>query len=251
MNKKYCLLAVATFLVLFQSCNNSNKNQISTQKEEASVKEENPSETVATKPQTGKPITDFIPKGYKIFQEIKGDLNKDGVEDCVVIIKGTNKENIITDEYRGKQDRNRRGIIVIFKENNNYVQAVKNYDCFSSENEDGGVYYAPELDVSIEKGKLYVHYGHGRYGYWTYTFRANNNDFELIGYDASENSGPVVNSETSINFLTKNKVTKTNTNENAESGDEVFEEKKEKIKIDKLIQLSEIKDFDELEIRNE
>lgn len=93
-----------------------------------------------------------------------------------------------------------------------------------------------------------MHYGHGRYGYWTYTFRVKNNDFELIGYDSSESNGPVVNSDTSINFLTKKKVTKTNTNENAESGDEVFEEKTEKIKVDKLIQLSEIKDFDELEV---
>lgn len=248
MNKKYCLLAVAAFFVLFQSCNNSNKTQPSTEKEEVSVKEENQSETLTPKPQTGKPIADFIPAGYKIFQEIKGDLNKDGLEDCAIIIKGTKKENIITDEYRGKLDRNRRGIIVLFKVNEDYVLATKNYDCFSSENEDGGVYFAPELDVSIEKGKLYVHYGHGRYGYWTYTFRYQKADFELIGYDSSNNYGPVVNSETSINFLTKNKVTKTNTNENAESGDEVFEEKTEKIKVDKLIQLSEIKDFDELEM---
>ncbi len=69
----------------------------------------------------------------------------------------------------------------------------------------------------------------------------------MIGYDSSDNYGPIVNTETSINFLTKKKVTKTNTNENEESGDEVFEEKTEKIKVDKLIQLSEIKDFDELE----
>ena len=248
MNKKYSLSVVTAFFVLLLSCNNSNKNKTSTEKEEVSVKEQNPSETIVPKPQTGKPITDFIPKGYKIFQEIKGDLNKDGLEDCVVIIKGTNKENVITDEYRGKLDRNRRGIIVLFKENNNYIEAVKNYDCFSSENEDGGVYFAPELDVSIEKGKLYVHYGHGRYGYWTYTFRFQNANLELIGYDSSDNYGPVVNSETSINFLTKKKVTKTNTNENAESGDEVFEETKENIKAARLIKLSEIKDFDELEV---
>ena len=248
MNKNYFISVVTAFFVLLLSCNNSNKNKPSTEKEEVSVKEENQSETITPKNQTGKPIADFIPKGYKIFQEIKGDLNKDGLEDCVVIIKGTKKENIITDEYRGKLDRNRRGIIVLFKQNDNYIQAVKNYDCFSSENEDGGVYFAPELDVSIEKGKLYVHYGHGRYGYWTYTFRFQKADFELIGYDSSDNYGPVVNSETSINFLTKKKVTKTNTNENAESGDEVFEEKTEKIKVDKLIQLSEIKDFDELEM---
>jgi len=250
MSKKYCLLAAAAFLVLFQSCNNSNKNQTSIEQEDVSVKEKNQSETVAPKPQIGKPAADFIPAGYKIFQKIYGDLNKDGLEDCIVIIKGTDKQNITTNEHNRKIDRNRRGIIVLFKEGDNYIQAVKNYDCFSSENEDGGVYFPPDLDVSIEKGKLYVHYGHGRYGYWTYTFRFQNSDFALIGYDASDNFGPVVNSETSINFLTKKKVTKTNINENAESGDEVFEEKTEKIKVDKLIQLSEIKDFDELEIRN-
>ena len=53
----------------------------------------------------------------------------------------------------------------------------------------------------------------------------------MIGYDSSDNYGPIVNTETSINFLTKKKVTKTNTNENEESGDEVFEEKTEKIKV--------------------
>ena len=32
-------------------------------------------------------ITDFIPKGYKLFEKISGDLNKDGLEDCVLIIR--------------------------------------------------------------------------------------------------------------------------------------------------------------------
>lgn len=44
-------------------------------------------------------------------------------------------------------------------------------------------------------------------------------------------------------------MTNTNTNENAESGGEIFEETKENIKVNKLIKLAEIKDFDELEIR--
>ena len=39
-----------------------------------------------------------------------------------------------------------------------------------------------------------------------------------------------------------------NTNENPEGGDEVFKETWQKINVDKLIQLSEIKDFDELDI---
>lgn len=247
MNKIYSISVLALFLALFPSCNNSNKNQTPSEKQEVSTKEENSSEAIVSKAETGKIIADFVPAGYKIFQKIYGDLNKDGLEDCVVIVKGINKENVITDEYRGKLDRNRRGIIVLLKEKDNYVLGVKNHDCFSSENEDGGVYFPPELDVSIEKGKLYVHYGHGRYGYWEYTFRAKNDDLELIGYDVS-NGGVVTSSETSINFLTKKKLTKTNTNENAEGGDEVFEETKEDVKINKLIKLSEIKDFDEFEI---
>ena len=191
--------------------------------------------------------SDYLPKGYVIFEKIVGDLNKDGIEDCVLIIKGTDTSKIITDEYRGKLDRNRRGIIVLFNKKDHYELAVKNYNCFSSENEDGGVYFAPELSVEIKKGNLHVHYGHGRYGYWQYTFRFQNSDFELIGYDES-NGGVVIESETSINFLTKMKQKKVNTNENAQGGDEVFKETWKKISVNKIIKLSEIKDFDELDM---
>ncbi len=190
---------------------------------------------------------DFVPKGYVIFEKIKGDLNKDGVDDYVLIIKGTNKSKIITDQSRGKLDRNRRGIVILLNKKNSYELAAKNYDCFSSENEDGGVYFAPELSVEIKKGNLYVNYGHGRYGSWKYTFRYQNADFELIGYDTT-NGGVVVSSEKSINFLTKKKLEKVNTNENAQGGDEVFKETEKNITINKLIKLTKIKDFDTLDM---
>jgi len=193
--------------------------------------------------------SDFLPTGYVIFEKIDGDLNKDSLVDCVLIIKGTDKSKIIKDEYRGELDRNRRGIIVLFNRNSHYELAVKNNDCFSSENEDGGVYYAPELTLEIYKGNLKILYGHGRYGYWSYTFRFQNNDFELIGYDLSANRGPVVNKTISINFLTKKKQINENINQNAEvDGDEVFKESWGKIQVEKLLKLSEIKDFDELQI---
>ena len=191
--------------------------------------------------------TDFLPKGYVVFEKINGDLNKDGSDDCVLIIKGTDKNQIIKDEYRGQLDRNRRGIIVLLNKNGHYELAVKNYDCFSSENEDGGVYFPPELSIEIKNGNLFVHYGHGRYGYWQYNFRSQDSDFELIGYESS-NGGAVIDSETSINFLSKKKQEKVNTNENAEGGDEVFKETWGKINVNKLIKLSEIKDFDELDM---
>ena len=192
--------------------------------------------------------TDFLPKGYVVFDKIMGDVNKDGSKDCILMIKGTDKSKIITDEYRGQLDRNRRGLIILFNKNNKYQLAVKNLNCFSSENEDGGVYYAPELTIEIKKSNVYISYAHGRYGYWKYTFRYQNSDFELIGYDDSDDHGPVVNSETSINFSTKKKVVKVNTSENADSGDEVFKTTKNKINIKRLIKLSQIKDFDELDM---
>ncbi len=192
---------------------------------------------------------DFLPKGFVLFDEVQGDLNNDGINDYILIIKGTEKDKVVTDKDRGTLDRNRRGIIVLFKtKNNSYQLITENKACFSSENEDGGVYFAPELDVSIEKNKLFIHYGHGRYGYWTYTFQYRNSDFQLTGYDSSDNFGPVINSETSINFLTGKKQFRENTNKDADSGEEVFKETWTKIKVQKPVLLSEIKDFDELHL---
>ena len=199
-------------------------------------------------------ITDFIPKGYKLFEKISGDLNKDGLDDCVLIIKATRKDGFERD-YEGKLiDRNRRGIIVLFSEEKGYKVAVKNYNCFSSENEDGGNYFSPELGVIIKDSKLYLHYYHGRYGYWEYCFRYQNSDFMLIGYEASHDRGPVALFTTSINFLTGVEYDDENINADkfdADSdddpvADEVFKRTVVKLKKKPLMKLSEIEDFDEL-----
>lgn len=194
---------------------------------------------------------DFLPKGYVVFEKINGDLNKDGIEDCVLIIKATDKNQIITDEYRGLLDQNRRGIIVLLNKNESYELILKNYNCFSSENEDGGVYFAPELSVEIKNEKLYIHYGHGRYGYWKYTFRFLNSDFELIGYDTAYRSNfdsdYVTFDEESINFLSKKKLIKEVIKVNTD-GKETYKETWENLILNGFIKLSEIKDFEEIEI---
>lgn len=247
MKKTFLFAFFASFLLI--SCENSKKEESQTIKEDSTLIEKE--EITAEIPDTiiKNKISDFIPKGFKLFEEIKGDLNKDGIEDRVLIVKEVNKENIVIDEHRGELDRNRRGLIILLNENSQYKQILKNIDCFSSENEEGGVYFAPELSVEIKKENLYIHYGHGRYGYWSYTFRLKNSDFELIGYDSSDNNGAVINSELSINFLSRKKIIRTNTNENADSGEEVFEERIVYIeKTKSLGKLSEIKDFDDLEL---
>ncbi|MGE8342457.1 MAG: hypothetical protein ACN6OI_15615 [Flavobacterium sp.] len=234
----------------FSSCNKTKEKTASSQVTEIPTVPEVFEKDTASIEIKKKP-EDFIPKGYVPFDTIKGDFNKDGLEDYILIIKGTDKSKIIQHEYRGELDRNRRGIIALLNKNNGYVLAAKNYDSFSSENEEGGVYYAPELDFEIKDGKLYINYAHGRYGYWQYTFRYQNSDFELIGYDASSNRGPIVLTETSINFLTRKKIVNHNINENTYDEDEVFEKSESKIKRTKLLKLSEIKDFDELHLFDE
>src|SRR5690606_24368801 len=101
-------------------------------------------------------------------------------------------------------------------------------------------------NMEIKSGKLYVHFAHGRYGYQDFTFRWQNGDFYLIGYDES-NGGAVIESEVSVNFLTKKKITKVNPNENSEGGDEVFIETISSVQIPQLIKLKDIIDFEELQ----
>ena len=200
-----------------------------------------------------KQITDFIPKGYKLFEKISGDLNKDGLEDCVLIIKATRKDGFVKNSFDKVVDRNRRGIIILFTEKDGYKLAVKNYNCFSSENEDGGVYYAPELWVEERKGNLYLRYCHGRYGYWEYCFRYQDADFMLIGYEAYHDRGPVVLEKMSINFLTgveydDENINADNFNDDSDDDseiDEVFKRTVVKLKKKPLMKLSEIEDFDE------
>ncbi len=248
MNKPQLFLTVLSLATLF-ACSEQVKDQVNPlDNQSANTKTEVNAPTPPTE-HPKKNVADFIPKGYVQFGQVMGDLNKDGKEDCVLIIKGTDKSKFVKDEERGTLDRNRRGLIILFNTENGYEVAAKNYSCFSSENEDGGVYFPPDLSLEIKKGNLYVNYAHGRYGYWGYNFRYQNSNFELIGYESSYGFGPVVERETSINFLTKKKIVKENVNEDQDqdSGEEVFKTTKKDIKLTKPFKLTEIKDFDVLE----
>lgn len=193
-------------------------------------------------------ISAFIPDGYVLFEKYSGDLNHDAQDDCVLMIKKVDTTHIVTNRFDKKVDRNRRGIIILFQEAGTYQLADKNYNCFSSENEDGGFYYPPQLGIEIKNSELHIQYEYGRYGGWDYRFGFQNANFELIAYGASSNHGPVTNREISIDFLTKKKLVQENTYEDAVGSDEVFKTTQTNIEIEKLIQLSEIKDFDELDM---
>lgn len=187
----------------------------------------------------------YIPRSYRLTEVITGDLNKDRKTDVVLIVKATDPAKWVNDEYQGKLDRNRRGIIVLVNENGQYKKIIQNLSCFSSEYEDGGVYYAPELLLSVEQGLLNVHYAHGRYGYWRYRFQLKEYDLQLVGYDNSDNFGPYINSQTSINYLTQRKLVRENINKNRNDDTPKFKETWYKMN-QVPVYLSKIKDFDRL-----
>ena len=188
----------------------------------------------------------FVPKGYSLFQQYKGDLNKDGKPDVVLMIKGTEKSKWVDDECRGRLDRNRRGLIILFKRKNGYQQILRNDTCFSSENEDGGIADAPELELYIIKNTLHIYFAHGRYGCWNYIFRYQNNDFELIGYNHNRCIRYVTYYNLDINFSTRTRVYEENLNVDDNEKEEHYKVTKSKIKRRKLIKLSEIADIDKL-----
>ena len=187
----------------------------------------------------------YIPTRYILFDVVEGDLNKDGIKDAVLIVKGTDAKQWVVNSFDQKVDRNRRGIIVLLGEKGKYKPLMQNLSCFSSENEEGGVYFAPELYVEIKKNQLFINYGHGRYGWWGYSFRIEGQDLRMIGSDSSSNHGPYVASETSINFLTGKKLLRKNTNDDMDAAPR-FKETWTTFKR-APIYLSKIKDFDELD----
>ena len=187
---------------------------------------------------------EIVPNGHTIIEAIHGDLNGDSRDDIVLMIQGTDQNKIVTDELRGRLDLNRRGIIVALRGNDNYDVVVENDNCFFSDDEDGGVYMVPDILMSITKGNLYIDFLHGRYGYWSYNFRYQDSDLELIGYDASDNRGPRVEVVTSINYLTKKMLTKKNVNE-LDDDDPIFKEMWSTFVLEHRFKLSQISDFTE------
>lgn len=196
-------------------------------------------------------IARLVPNDYILTESIQGDLNGDRIKDHILIVKGTKKNDIVKNNSNETVDRNRRGIVIALSNSNEHQVTLKNVDCFSSENEDGGAYYSPELFVETKNGNLKISYLHGRYGYQSYTFRFQNSDFELIGFDSSENRGPVVLRTTSINFSTRRIQTKDNINKEAEEEKEIFKTTWKNFPPIKAIKLSEISDFDRLNIANQ
>ena len=143
-----------------------------------------------------------LPKQTTLYDAIKGDLNKDDIEDVVVVTQETFKEkfmplsdgcdeSIKDDKWCQIVNKNRRGIVILLSNGDKYEAVVTKRDIFESPNEDGGAYFPPELAVEIKNSELKFFYSYGKYGYWEYVFALDGKDFRLVKYLSNVNNGPV------------------------------------------------------------
>ena len=179
-------------------------------------------------PQKAKTIDDFIPKGWKRISSTNGDLNKDKLEDAVIVIEKEDKKNIKKNDSLGSDylNLNPRILLVLFKQKDGtYTLVSKNDKGFipSPNSEDEPTLEETFDSISIKNNTFRINFNYfysaGSWGtsQTNYIFRYQNNKFELIGFSESSfmrNSGE--EEELSINFST-NKV-KTTTGGNVFEG---------------------------------
>jgi len=155
---------------------------------------------------------DFIPKGWKLEQMKKGDLNGDGKADIALVLHQNDPRNVVRNELvlgAAQYDTNPRILAVALADprGQGYTLVLENHSLIP-------ILDQPTIDdpfksVSILNGSLRVSLRFwssvGSYSAYetTYTFRYSTDCFRLIGYDNTDmqrNSGQTT--EYSVNYLT-------------------------------------------------
>lgn len=168
-------------------------------------------------------LEELIPENWELLDSQTGDLNKDGILDIVFAIADTDEDNLKPNDGFGigPIDQNPRKLGIYFGTSSGTFkkQLVSNEFIILQE--------TPAMDEPFDgfeiskKGVLdinfHIWYSAGSYetSNHTYRFRFQNNEFVLIGYDASESNRATAEMvDYSINFLSKKmKITRGNFSE--------------------------------------
>ena len=159
----------------------------------------------------------LIPAGWIPESQYKGGLNKDKLEDVVLVLRNNDRKNFVKQEGLGADtlDLNPRRLIILFKTGTGYKKVLATDKFLPSVNSE----INPCLDDPLSEGGIEVKNGvlKIRHHYWLscgswyvtdyeYTFRYQNNTFELIGLDISSFHRASGESDvTSYNFSTRKK----------------------------------------------
>ena len=152
-------------------------------------------------------IDSFIPENWVLIDSANGDLNKDNSDDVAIVVRNTDKKNIILNDG-DSINKNPYSLIILFKDkkSNSYKFITKNDKFIPCDIAPPA--FSPFNNISIVKNNLKIEFTSGVVGLYhstdNYLFRYQDNDFALIGTEISS----TVNADDktidySINFLTK------------------------------------------------
>jgi len=164
-------------------------------------------------PETAEKIGGFVPDGWKIEEDVKGDVNSDGVADHVLKLI---EDKPSVDKDGTGVDRS-RAMVIVFAEKDGSLSLATIADSLLQCTACGGAFYgamdAP-ANVTIEKGVIVVRQDHG--SRWvtelTYRFRydGETGKFMLIGFDySSRDRANGDGASESTNYLTGKRITTT------------------------------------------
>nr|WP_223963571.1 hypothetical protein [Burkholderia diffusa] len=154
----------------------------------------------------------FVPPGWDVELLLRGDLTGAKREDLVMVLRQNDPRNIVTHDgmCENPLDTNPRILAVAFsRPDGSYALALENHTLIPRRESPCLDDVLHEGNVSIDRGSLnltlhrFASAGTWKMGDSTYTFRWQNQRFELIGYDEMSimrNSGEI--SEVSVNFMT-------------------------------------------------
>ena len=173
-------------------------------------------------PEKANKVEDFIPKGWKTLIIKKGDLNKDKIDDIVLLIQKNNPKNFRNAEsgymYMPIENANFNPIIVLVllkDKDSQYNLVAKNEKGFivseGKAHEEVLESIEDENSITIKNNTLRIYtYFEAIRGMSSteYVFRYQNNRLELIGleiksYGRHSTSGDTEEDNYSINFSTK------------------------------------------------
>ena len=155
----------------------------------------------------------FAPAGWKVQKSAVGDLNGDGRPDAVLVLQNTKPSLVVAskDVEGGNLDTNQRTLVVVFaKPEGGYALAAQNSTLiprWTEASQDDN--FAAEGKLSVTRGAFtvtelyFASQGGWDTGMVAYTFRWQNNRFELIGAENNNlkrNTGGTVHS--SVNYTT-------------------------------------------------
>ena len=163
-------------------------------------------------PKEGLVTKDFVPPGWKLETSVVGDLNNDGKDDAILVLRQNSKRNIVRNDSLGvsELDTNPRILAAVFAKPDGLGYSLMLAEHRLIPRHENPILDDPFQEVSIGKGVFNVVLHHwasaGSWGTATFkfVFRYENSCFRLIGYDRD---GLVRNTmeetTTSINFLTR------------------------------------------------